>query len=350
MKNIFYILFCISITAFCQATNYVIHEIPELGCAEQSQPFSINNRGEIIGELYYSNRTDYFFWSPKSGLTLINGFPSSVTDIRVEKMNNIGQVVGTCMISSGWFFKSYVAHGFLWSQQTGYVDLGAIDGKDTYALDCNDSGKVVLVSEGSCYLWDNGIITKVDGIKGVRSPIGYYPDIVINNKDQLAFYQDIPNGKVVKHDAKIYNMVTYESRSLMDGHKGAPSVGAINDYGTVAGSVQQYRRTDGFLAWPTGAFQVILNFIPYSLNNDAIAVGASYDLEGRVKATIFKEGVLSYLEDLSFPLDPTIITKDYLSYAIDINDKDEIVAIMSDGDKIRTVMLEPFDPAAAKAN
>lgn len=347
MKSVLFTFLCIAVTMFCQATNYVIHEIPELSHADKSKPITINNRGEILGSFEEGDQTGHFFWSPQSGLTIIGGFPSNVHNVRVENMNNKGQAVGTCVFRSGWFFKTDVKHGFRWSLETGFEDLGAIDDKDTYAVSGNDSGKVVLVSGENCYIWENGYVTKIESIKGLRYPTSYYPEVVINNKDQIAFYQDLPNGTVVTHDAKIYNMNTYESRSLMDGHKGVPFVGAINDFGTVAGSVYHFNREDGFLAWPTGAFQIIENFKPYGINNDAVAVGSSFNEDSVKRATLFKDGVISDLTELSLPLDKSIEMTEYLMSALDINDKGAIVATMTDGHKIRTVLLEPFEGAAA---
>lgn len=342
MKTLLLTLLCVVVTACCSA-DYVIHEIPELGDAHFCSPKSINNQGEILGLINKDDQISYCFWSPRSGLTLIEGYPSETQSTAVANMNNFGMVVGSHIISSGWLFTKEVSHGFLWTLDGGFLDLGAINGKDTYAVDCDDQGKVVLISEGSCYIWKNGITTKIDNVKGIQNPREHQSHVVINNRDQIAFYQDLPNGKIVTHDAKIYSLNTYESRSLMDNHKGVPYITSINDYGTVSGVIFQFNRCDGFITWPSGSLQVIENFIPCGINIDGIAVGASFNEASVKRATIFNNGSIQDLMEMSYPLDPTTADTDYLVEASDINDRGEIVAVMTDGNKLRTVLLRPFE-------
>lgn len=345
MKKLILTLLCVILSSCCQATNYLIHDI-DLGDAANSLPIKINNASEIVGVFDKDGNSEPFFWSPISGLTVISDIPSGEDWFRIESMNNLGQVVGTCLVKEGWFFKADVKHGFIWSQDSGFIDLGSINGKDTWALDIDDRGRVVLVSEGSCYLWDAGKITKLNNIIGVRSPSKSYPDVVMNNHDQIAFYQDLPNRKGVTHDAKLCDLNTHECRSIMNDLKGIPSVGAINDFGTVVGTIFHYNRVDGFIAWPKNGLQIVRNFEPMSLNCDAVVVGSSYNENSDLRATIFKNGWLSDLTDVSMPADPSTRMSGHLIMATGINDAGAITAVLLEGETWKTVLLVPFEPHA----
>lgn len=348
MRKTLSILLLFVSTSALYSTNYSIYEV-DLGGAESSFPISINNTVQILGTLNKEGVPHHFLWTRDTGLAIMEGFPVSANYIRIETMNNNGQVVGTCLVNDGWLLPYWVLHGFLWSLETGYVDLGAINGKPTSAEGINDNGKIVLRSEGSCYIWDNGKITPLPDVVGLRTlwaDLSFYPQVVINNNDQLAYYQNLSSWYIPFKGAKLYNLTTQESRSLTNGIEGDPHVAAINDSGTVLGTlVHKYVFTstyDGFLAFPNGDFKVFPNVMPLGLNASNTAVGFRKNENSEMRAVIIEEGIVSDLTELCIPSESNENPKNTIIVATDVNDMGEILAIQRDKDnQEKTVILVP---------
>ncbi len=113
----------------------------DLGVPGDSVAWAVNNRGQVAGyteqTFMLGVETRAFFWDPGQGLHFLrpDGAPLSIA----TAVNNLGQVVGYAEFGGGY------PHAFLWSLETGMVDLGVADPEYpiTLATGINDLGQVV---------------------------------------------------------------------------------------------------------------------------------------------------------------------------------------------------------------
>ena len=134
--------------------------MPEvLSGASFGEPTAFNAQGEIAGWDFVINQ-HAFYWSESRGrtdLTELVGKPEGdALDI-----NASGMVVGTnlsyCPDALGHFFPCW--HGFLWSYDNGYRDLGTPDGHPNATVQAwgiNNDGMVVGVAGAQPFRWRDG--------------------------------------------------------------------------------------------------------------------------------------------------------------------------------------------------
>ncbi len=186
-------------------TNGGISELGTLG-GPGSWGFAINNSDQIVGrahgvpiiehEPYYQvidYNDDAFLWDPQEGMTSIGGFDgafySNATDI-----NNQTQVVGFSKFMPGLVGSEYY-QGFIWSDQTGLVDLGNLGGYLTSVIPeaINERGQIVgrtfdfsNGSSSTAFLWENGNMVNLNDIIMENHGLSIWTASGINNRGQIA--------------------------------------------------------------------------------------------------------------------------------------------------------------------
>jgi len=100
----------------------------------------INNAGQIAGTIDDPNGArQAFLWDSVGGSRLLGTLGLANSEARA--LNNLGQVVGMSVTSSR------EQHAFIWDKTSGMRDLGP-----DYASTINDSGQVIVLSNGRYFL------------------------------------------------------------------------------------------------------------------------------------------------------------------------------------------------------
>ncbi|MFC1857397.1 DUF1566 domain-containing protein, partial [Thermodesulfobacteriota bacterium] len=137
-------------TAFIWDNYNGLQHLGSLG-GNQSQAWSINNKGQVVGYSYTGANSHAFIWDNENGMLDLNlGVNySSATDI-----NDDSEVVGSYGHSSGY------QHSFIWDNFNGMRDIGGLGGNVSSAYSINNKGEVVGASWTSgtsishAYIWD----------------------------------------------------------------------------------------------------------------------------------------------------------------------------------------------------
>jgi probable HAF family extracellular repeat protein len=112
--------------------NGAMHDLGTLGGATANDAFGINDLGEVVGTTIHA-----FLWTRESGMMDL-GFAGNA-----YKVNNRTEIVGKVSASS---------HAFLW-RDGSLLDLGTLYGGVSAAYGINNSGQVVGQSSGRAFLW-----------------------------------------------------------------------------------------------------------------------------------------------------------------------------------------------------
>ena len=157
-----------------------------------SRALAINTSGQVVGRSTTSGEASEhaFLWTPKGrnngqigsmvDLQTLGGTNSSATAINTQ-----GQVVGQSYLSGNATY-----HPFLWTPTdtpngtTGtMVDLGSLDGTDSYAAGINTQGQVVgSTISGRIFLFTP---TRLNGSTGTTVEIGFGFAQAINTQGQV---------------------------------------------------------------------------------------------------------------------------------------------------------------------
>ena len=182
-------------------------------------------------------------------------------------VNSSGQVAGTTLSGDG------ICHAFLWTQSSGLVDLGGLNGLSSWARGMNDLGYVAGVSDQSrAFLWapEGGMLDL--GTLGGRFAMAYS----VNNRGQVAGVGYIASGEMHPFlwshaDGMVDLGVLY----------GADGVGlALNESGQVVGRLFG---PDRAFSWTKAGGMVDLGSLD-TLSSFAAAVNESGQVIGRTDA------------------------------------------------------------------
>ena len=110
-----------------------------------TRPVQINDRGQILCETFDSNLIMGFVWSEEAGLREIGALDPSFPVTAPRAMNGNGQVVGSSRGSDG------ALHAFRWTSSEGLQDLGLSGWSEAFAI--NDEGQIVGHADGRAFVW-----------------------------------------------------------------------------------------------------------------------------------------------------------------------------------------------------
>lgn len=248
-----------------------IYLVKDLGLNEigNSKPIAINDRNEVVGTVQIEGKKEFFHWSPESGHTILYQIPQGAT---IVQMNNLSQVIGNYLCWEGLWSPKQVVHPFIWSYESGFVDLESIESEDTYAISINDTGRVLLVTKSNeCFLWENSAVSKIKEASQLYKENGIVSAALSNQefvcvKSQLAqtsgpftiLHKDLTTGHVTLPN------FPYEK----------PMLKSLNGKGTLIGTFILNGQSLGFIEIKNGRCIPLPNFQPNALNegNDVVGI------------------------------------------------------------------------------
>jgi probable HAF family extracellular repeat protein len=160
-------------TIDANAITYQITEIPDPGTTQFTLPSQLytdiaalggtspvvtsrNNSGKIVGHtsIYYPRYQTYvdrgFIWDEINGASILSGLTHAMD------INESDQVVGYKVVSGSG------AWAYIWDNTNGYLPLGSLGYKFTFALGINDFGVVVgasaipdAMNTDHAFIWDS---------------------------------------------------------------------------------------------------------------------------------------------------------------------------------------------------
>lgn len=159
---------------------------------------AINDNGDVVGLSGCVTSNVYaVLWrhgKPINLGTLGGAFGNIPFDI-----NNEGQVVGQSDLLGDTFH-----HGFFW-EKGAMTDVGSLPGLPTsIAQGVNNQGKVVGFSQDAngddvssvAFLWQNGVLTDLNTLIPVGSPLFLMEAVAINDRGQIAGWGRLSNGDI----------------------------------------------------------------------------------------------------------------------------------------------------------
>jgi probable HAF family extracellular repeat protein len=117
--------------------QYTAHEIGSLGSGS-GRAKEVNDLGQVVGSSGLAgggNGFHAFLWSAETGMVDLGTLGGDFSD--ALGINNLGMVVGWSLTAAG------EKHAFLWTEADGMIDLGTLGGIESEARRINDSGQIV---------------------------------------------------------------------------------------------------------------------------------------------------------------------------------------------------------------
>ena len=134
----------ITAPAYGSTIQYTITDLGVIGNGPDSFPVAMNNLGEVVGYAdTYTHYSHAFLYNGSGPLINLGSFGGDNSLSIAQAINNQGMVVGYSD-SSGAVIDT---RGFLYAGNGPMQDLGTLGGADTQALDINNSGQIVGVSQ-----------------------------------------------------------------------------------------------------------------------------------------------------------------------------------------------------------
>jgi len=119
---------------------------------------AINDKDQIVGTGEGTRKSGLFWENSSANPTEISA-PSNWTEIVPLAINKSGQVVG-------YGRGSFWGHAFLYSNGE-FTDLNKSDWENSFAMDINDNGEILLQvklfgeNDYRCFIWKNGVASEV---------------------------------------------------------------------------------------------------------------------------------------------------------------------------------------------
>lgn len=174
------------------AQQYNVTDLGEFSGGAVSQGQAINTVGQVAGYGRFANYNAHgFLWTESTGLVDLGSFPPASNFSSAVGINSFGDVVGYSDHAD-----SLNQRGVLWSQGTLH-DLGTLPGgNSSQANGINDLGEITGYSNGTGFsahavIWNKeGLIHDLGALSG-----GYSQGYAINIQGVVAGYSITENGK-----------------------------------------------------------------------------------------------------------------------------------------------------------
>ncbi len=174
------------------AQQYNITDLGEFQGGGVSQGQAINTIGQVAGYARFANYNAHgFLWSEGTGLVDLGAFPPASDFSLAQGINSFGDVVGYSLHSD-----SLNQRGVRWRKGMMH-DLGTLPGGDTsLASGINDLGEITGYSNGTgigvhAVIWNKqGVIHELAALSG-----GYSQGIAINIQGEVAGYSITENAE-----------------------------------------------------------------------------------------------------------------------------------------------------------
>lgn len=340
-------------TALFAAEEYQVVSLGTLGGAH-SAALGLNDLGQVVGSSQdEAGRTQAFLWQ-NGALTGLGFLPGGTTSV-ANAINNQGNITGDAAVSAT------NGHAFLFISNS-LVDIGTLGGPGSWGRAINDSGDLAgsaqlasnspYASDPETFFWRSNQFTHVRSYHDVGSCDGFGLNnegivcgitfLWANDSRWWAYVWQDDNGNGV-HDSG--EMQVLGSLGTMFTWGAMSGANAINDLGQVVGwtgttnvgfprhaflvtpSNGQWKvpsgspsptntlmRSLGVLGGPTN------NSYAKAINNRAWIVGSADMPSGTNQAFLWRNGVLTNLNDLIDPASGWVLTD-----ATGINEHNEIV-------------------------
>lgn len=319
------------------ATTYRLTDLGTFPQGEFSQPYAINEWGQVVGfASLFGDSHPYHGFSSCGGLmkdlgVLQGGWRTEGNSSTATCINDSGQI-------AGFSDTSLQAHAFLRSGAQ-FIDLGTLGGSSSGAFGINKSGQVVGFARGS-----DGFERAFLYSGGVMSDLGTFP----GGGRSWAFDID-DSGKVVgaavtpggNEHAFLYSGGQLADLGTLPG--GISSwANAINNRGSIVGACSLLGGSRRAFLYSNGSMVDLGSFGgPTSqasdINERGDIVGFSTNLQQKNVAFLYSRGVMI---DLNTVLDASGAGW-YLGQARGINESGQIVAAATKDGRAHAVLLTP---------
>ena len=177
-----------------------IRELAPLPGDTVSFAFGMNIEGEVVGVSGLCSNVSLppnatpggphaVLWEKDGSATDLGSLPGGVMNNVAGSINDLGQVVGTSVLSDG------TVHSFLWTRKSGMKDIGSFPGAVVTVTPCcgsiNDSGQAVGFSvDGAtgnlrAFVWQKGELTDLNSLIPANSPLYLLMAQVINSRGEI---------------------------------------------------------------------------------------------------------------------------------------------------------------------
>jgi uncharacterized membrane protein len=302
------------------------YEISDLGIAQSSQAFCINNKGEVAGTILIGHVYYVFRWSDEEGISIL--FESDGESIR--GINELGQIVGNDSSNRGrgGALAQSPQGGYFWSPNLGTGSLARLVKLGFHACGINDLGIVCGCTyeysdpkrpQPALYIPLSGL-SIIDPVKELGYKIASFRGhiVAINalgtmvGDGEVLFQQTRQSPLRKKH----HGFLKYSDGSLIDlgGHRPVD----LNEKNQIL--LGSFPHQFIISVWDNGTFKELwkggFSTLPTRINNNGDVVGQKDN-----KAVLWKNGDLFILNDLIEEHSGWTT----LSEANDINDLGQIV-------------------------
>jgi probable HAF family extracellular repeat protein len=309
-------LIACSIAAPANAAS--LYRLTDLGALSanpkySSFAYSINDRGQVVGEAGSPDGNRAFLWSQETGMQNLGTLPGG-SDSGARSINNLGQVLGTSMtlVPGG----GTTSASFMWSSGQGMqiLPMGT-------AGDINDNGQIAGQTNGTAALWTNGIQQNL----GKLPDANYSDSVAVNNNGQVVGNSGLNNEFGFVRAFFWSNGVMQNLGTLPGDH--SSNATDINNQGQVLGNSFTLSSNRAFV-WSQDKGMQDLGVLPgtfmshaYGINDNGQVAGYSTATSGSGRAFIWSSD--KGLQDLNSLISPNLGWS--LSVAQDINNKGQIV-------------------------
>lgn len=267
--------------------------------SKYSYAYSINNRGQIIGQVQTNSGDSHFVvWNNNGTMRVLNVLDKGRVNT-IRDINDRGQIVGDMFTDTG-------KRAFLLDNGT-IKALGTLGSYESYAVAINNKGQVicnVTTTSPNYYhrtvLWDNSTTQEL-GTLGGQSSYAYD----INNRGEIIGMAEFRPNYPVSHpflwkDGTMTDLTSADGRSI--------NVTDINDRGRIVGTVQTSGSSYNAVLLKDGTMTDLNKLLPANSGWELTEPHSLYNYHINNKGQIVGVGRFNGEDGHAFLLTPTWIT------------------------------------------